>query len=1379
MEMKKIMLISLILLLFISLPNVCADDNMTCVITSDNSPDVVSSDDTMNYVITSDNSSDVVSLDDTINIEDNLELDEGEYVDASDAYRYLNDFRCEENVWYWNYDDTTQSHVNNNDTVWLKPLERDVELENTAKIRAKEISEFFSHTRPDGTKCFTAFPDDLLDMGENIAYGYGTCFDVTEGWKETNDTYQYQGHRRNMLQADYNCVGIAGYKINGVIYWVQNFGCRYNPQNTNATLSVENNTENPKFTIELPMYASGSFSVSVNGVPISSKPISNGKSQITVCGLNNGTYEVFLSYSGDYNCNPFNKTLSIAVPDHTKNKTLSFNDLNTLIKLSGDEIRLENDYAYTESLDSSFQEGIEIYKHLTIDGQGHTIDGKNMARIFRIAHYVTLENISITNTNANAIPDKNGYFDSSSYGPASYYSAVIKANRDGGAIYAQYPLYIINSTFANNCAHDGGAVYSYADIYMEGSVFTANRADNDGGAAYSGNSVHITNTNLTDNYALDLGGAIYCKSKLESTNSVFKNNTNVRIFAGEYSIKNTTFIEDEYMSLFSNANSDNAVITLDKDYNATGTVLVSGSNVIINGNGHTINAQNKSRAFYITANNVTIKNITIINGYSTSVGGAIYDVAYSLTITDSRFDANTAQEGGAVYGSATDIIIKSTSFNNNHARDFSGSEITQGGAVCTKTGTLTIINSSFENNSAYYGGAVHTDTGLILLEGSSFKNNSALLYAGGAIHTKAEVNVLNSSFTANYAPKYGGAIFCYGEFKLYICDSTFTNNTSNHYGGAISTNAECEIINSSFTRNYASDHAGAICLWDMLSVIGSNFTDNYAGVAGGAIYDYAPTGAVSISSSNFINNTQKSFGALYLTSNVVVRDSSFVNNRAFDGVGGGICCYQNLTVINSTFTNNSAARSWGYSVGGAITNYCENLSVKDCTFKSNSAHSGGAIANFNGNAIVDNSNFTANTAQNGGGLYNAPNTQVHVENSVFEENYADYGGAISNDNFHRGEDGYEGAVVYVKNTQFKNNTAFEGGAIHNLNSTAIITESTFTDNAGSRGESISDNMGSTNLINSTLSNSFAVDSALLGHVTQTNSTILENGTDVTGEYATGTRKVMSTVTLSSEEITLDWGTTASVSVSFANAKGFTASVVNHAEAKVTIRQNTIEISNLDAGSYVLKVTTVVDSDHDSATAYANITVNRLSTSLSASKVTVTYATTKKIVVILKDAHGTVAGRKITVKLKNVIYKATTDANGKAYVAVPKNLAVGNYNAAVAFAGDGNYVKSSTTVKVTVKKATPKLTAKAKTFKKSVKTKIYTVTLKNNLNKVMKYAKVTIKVNKITYTAKTNAKGVATFKITKLTKKGTFKSVVTYNGSGNYNKITKKVNINVK
>ena len=61
---------------------------------------------------------------------------------------------------------------------------------------------------------------------------------------------------------------------------------------------------------------------------------------------------------------------------------------------------------------------------------------------------------------------------------------------------------------------------------------------------------------------------------------------------------------------------------------------------------------------------------------------------------------------------------------------------------------------------------------------------------------------------------------------------------------------------------------------------------------------------------------------------------------------------------------------------------------------------------------------------------------------------------------------------------------------------------------------------------------------------------------------------------------------------------------------------------------------------------------------------------------------------------------------------------------------------------------------------------------------MKSTKITLKVNGKTYSAKTNSKGVATFKITNLKKKGTFKTVIKYAGSKYYNKVSKTIKIKI-
>jgi hypothetical protein len=95
----------------------------------------------------------------------------------------------------------------------------------------------------------------------------------------------------------------------------------------------------------------------------------------------------------------------------------------------------------------------------------------------------------------------------------------------------------------------------------------------------------------------------------------------------------------------------------------------------------------------------------------------------------------------------------------------------------------------------------------------------------------------------------------------------------------------------------------------------------------------------------------------------------------------------------------------------------------------------------------------------------------------------------------------------------------------------------------------------------------------------------------------------------------------------------------------------------------------------------------------------------------------------------------------------------------------------------VKKGTAKIIASDKSYKLKA-TKKYTITLKNTNGAVVKNSQVKIKVNGVTYKATTNSKGKATFTLSKLNKKGSFTSTITFSNS-NYNKVTKKVKITVK
>lgn len=216
----------------------------------------------------------------------------------------------------------------------------------------------------------------------------------------------------------------------------------------------------------------------------------------------------------------------------------------------------------------------------------------------------------------------------------------------------------------------------------------------------------------------------------------------------------------------------------------------------------------------------------------------------------------------------------------------------------------------------------------------------------------------------------------------------------------------------------------------------------------------------------------------------------------------------------------------------------------------------------------------------------------------------------------------------------------------------------------------------------------------------------------------------------------------------------------------------ISTNGLAAGTYNAKISYAGDEYYSGSTANAVVKVNKAKTKITAPAVTATYNVDKNLVITLKDSNGKALSNAQIIVYLDGIKKLTTDKNGQVKIST-KGLAPKTYSVDILYNGNSNYVDTTLTTKLTVKKATPTMTASAKSFKVGVKTKKYSITLKDNKGKVMKNTKVTLTVNKKTYTVKTNSKGVATFAITNLNKKGKFTAVVKYAGSSNYNKVTKK------
>ena len=104
--------------------------------------------------------------------------------------------------------------------VGAQPLRFANDLAASAYVRATELPAKFSHTRPNGTKCFTAMPQRGHVLGENLAGGQKSPAQVVQAWMDSKT------HRDNMLSKKYTEIGVVYYYQENSKYkhyWVQHF----------------------------------------------------------------------------------------------------------------------------------------------------------------------------------------------------------------------------------------------------------------------------------------------------------------------------------------------------------------------------------------------------------------------------------------------------------------------------------------------------------------------------------------------------------------------------------------------------------------------------------------------------------------------------------------------------------------------------------------------------------------------------------------------------------------------------------------------------------------------------------------------------------------------------------------------------------------------------------------------------------------------------------------------------------------------------------------------------------------------------------------------------------------------------------------------------
>ena len=305
---------------------------------------------------------------------------------------------------------------------------------------------------------------------------------------------------------------------------------------------------------------------------------------------------------------------------------------------------------------------------------------------------------------------------------------------DGGAIRNDGTLNVDGCTFADNQTSDswsGGAILTYGPLNINNSVFRHNQGGN-GGAVYPRFPAAITvitgttfDHNIATNGTSGWGGAmlVWDGAPVTLVQNNFHDNS-ARIYGG--------------------------------------AVFVQGSSSL------TISATQ----FYSNTGQVTL-----------SQGGAIYSQG-TLTVTDSAFEANFADNGGAIF-------------------------MTSGGAT-------TILRSSFTRNWASFGGAYMQEAGDLLATDTWFYRNGYNLNGtpftiiGGAIENAGGNATLNNvTLSGNYSGG-GGGFFQSGTSSSSLQNVTISGNHAVGGGGISQYSGVMTLTNVTLYQNNATSGVGGI-----------------------------------------------------------------------------------------------------------------------------------------------------------------------------------------------------------------------------------------------------------------------------------------------------------------------------------------------------------------------------------------------------------------------------------------------------------------------------------------------------------------------------------------------------------------------------------------
>ena len=1054
----------------------------------------------------------------------------------------------------------------------------------------------------------------------------------------------------------------------------------------------------------------------------------------------------------------------------------NFTDLQNAIGLVTGTLTLNQNVVMTDDEAANFVNGVIINKNIRIDGKGHTIDAKNLGRIFKIdgGFAVTLTNVTLTNGNATV----GGAIYNFGNLDLVHVNFVNNTAKYGGAImnYA-YGLVLDDSTFANNTAKIGGAIYNSADCFVVGNSTFTNNTAKIGGAIYNyGIGFVIGNATFVNNSAADGAGAIMNGGRgFVIGNSTFTNNT-AKIGGAIYNygigfvVGNSTFANNTAEDAGAVYNEgDNSVVGNSTFVNNTATsiggAIINNGKLVVDNSAFEDNAANYYGGAILNNGKLVVDNSAFEDNAANYYGGAIFNWD-DLQVTNSAFDGNDIlvrniramdnvdHGGAAIYNWKNGKLdISKSNFTNNIKNYKNGDRLV--GAVAT-IGDATISDSYFVNNSGRWGGALSVmggefsiATNFIDIDGTKFVNNSAL-YGGAMFVWGSNYSISNSVFDKNTAfgkgnmtpnNNNGGAlVVTQGNIPISgtIINSNFTNNKAQYGGAAWINEGTVDISNSNFINNTATVEAGAIGFEPAYTkitatVYGTNFINNTAGVDGGAIYS---NGDLRISDSDFDNNKAQKADIIYSNINGLLSING--NN------------YSNYTENKAPIINLGGIETIS-SDGGVIITVLDNKTVNVCYGDVVTLH---AIITVDG-VLVANQDLSFS-------VYNGENVVVCKANSLLNGSYvATY---KINDVINKTVSiVYDGPEVHI-------NTGILNVSKANPDLTVDAVDITVGD---LEIITVTGPKDATGLITLTLNGIDYILPIYNGEAKFYFQDLAYGTYDVSASYSGDNHyvaaenstvfkvdKVLANLNINVEDIT--FGENGLVIITLpSDIDGSVVTVnVNDKIYPVTVENGfaKLPLRELNAGDYAISAVFAGNDKYLPGVSNALLTVSKADPALNVLISDVDYDGIFNINVALTGVDAIGLNGDVIVTVNNKDYSVNI-VNGKG-TAVGVKLAAGTYDFTAKFAGNVNYNDVSDSGKFSVAKVDSIIDVAVSDIKVG-EDAVISVKLLSDAT-----GSVTVTVNGKDYT-ETVVNGVANVKVADL-KAGTYDVAVKYSGDNNYN-----------